>query len=223
MLLPPHAPADKLARLQALGARVETLPDADWWQAVAGRGLPERAGHYIAADNAAAVAAAGTIGIEIARQLPEVESVYCAVGSGALACGLWAGIASMRPPARIVGCELETATPLTAALAAGEPVDVPFAPSFVSGIGATTVLRSLWPLLQARIACSRVVTLAAVCDAIRLLVERHGLVIEGAAAVAIAAALAEPGEEPRVCVVSGGNLGSTALREILAGRIPAFA
>ncbi len=220
VLVPPHAPADKLARLRALGARIDALPAGDWWRVVLNRGLPGHPGRYIAADNAAAVAAAGTIGLEIAQQLPEVETVYCAIGSGALACGLWAGISATRPAPRIVACELATATPLTAALAAGKPVDVPFTPSFVSGIGARTVLPSLWPLLRARIARSRVVTLAAVCDVIRLLVERHGLVVEGAAAVAIAAALAAPGDEPRVCLVSGANLAPAALREILAGRIP---
>jgi threonine dehydratase len=77
----------------------------------------------------------------------------------------------------------------------------------------------MWPLAQRLLAGSLVVGLDAVASAIRLMVERHRVVSEGAGASALAAALTGgAGAGNVVCVISGGNLDTHRLSEILAGR-----
>ena len=221
VLVPDDLPAAKLAMLEALGAEVLRLAFADWWQVVLQRGLPGRAETYIDADGPGALAGAATLGLEIHEQLPDADAVLAAWGGGALACGLASVIKAARPRAKMIACELETAQPLTAALAAGAPVEVPYSGSFVSGMGSTEVLPSVWPLARELIDTTAVVSLKAVCDAIRIVLDTNGVVAEGAGAVPVAAALAGQGGKGKlVCVVSGGNLGDQALASIKAGTIP---
>ena len=68
---------------------------------------------------------------------------------------------------------------------------------------------------------SLVMPVAAVADALRLLVERNRVVAEGAGATPVAAALAsKAGSGKVVCVVSGGNIDSAKLAKILLGQLP---
>jgi len=122
---------------------------------------------------------------------------------------------------RILGCEVETATPLTASLAAGEPRQVDYVPSFVDGIGAKGVLDEMWPLASRLLDGACVASLTDVAAAVKLLVERNRVVAEGAGAVPLAAALAGSGGGGKVvCVVSGGNIDAKKLATILRGEMP---
>jgi threonine dehydratase len=87
-------------------------------------------------------------------------------------------------------------------------------------MGAPFVFPQMWPLASQLLDGSRVVDLVQVAEAIRLLAERHHIVVEGAGAVALAAALAGPAGKKVVCVVSGGNIVSTHLTKILQGELP---
>jgi threonine dehydratase len=142
-------------------------------------------------------------------------------GGGGLSCGIAAALAARVPGARVYGCEVSTAAPLTASLAAGSAQTVDHTPSFVDGIGGRSVLREMWPLASALLAGSRVVTLAETAAAVRLLAERHRVIAEGAGGVALAAALAGvEGARTIVCVVSGGNIDTATLATILGGGTP---
>jgi threonine dehydratase len=113
---------------------------------------------------------------------------------------------------------VETSTPLSAALTAGHPVVVERTPSFVDGIGGRGVLEEMWPIISDLVHGALVATLAETRAAIRLLVERTRVVAEGAGAVPIAAALAgRAGTGTIVCVVSGGNIDTKTLIDILSG------
>lgn len=221
VLVPDRAPASKLARLEELGARIRRLSWEDWWQVVLNRGVETMDANYIDADGPLAIAGAATLGLELMDQLPAFDAVLTSYGGGALTCGVAGALKAAELQPRVIACELETAQPLTAALAAAKPVTVPFTSSFVSGMGSTEVLPGMWPLAQALIDASFVVSLRAVCDAIRALYNANQLVVEGAGAVPVAAALAGAGGAGKVvCIVSGGNLSDAELATILAGEIP---
>ncbi len=117
------------------------------------------------------------------------------------------------------GAKFETSTPLTAALAAGHPVVVERTPSFVDGIGGRGVLEEMWPIVSDLVNGALVATLAETRAAIRLLAERTRVVAEGAGAVPVAAALAGRAGSGGtiVCVVSGGNIDTKTLIDILNG------
>ena len=89
---------------------------------------------------------------------------------------------------------------------------------FVDGIGATTVFPEVFALARELLDGSIAVSLEAVADAIRLLVERARIVAEGAGAASLAAALSgRAGNGQVVCVVSGGNINTGTLEAILTG------
>jgi threonine dehydratase len=112
-----------------------------------------------------------------------------------------------RPDVRIYAAEPETAAPLAASLSAGGPQYFkPWLPSFVDGAGGKSVLETMWPLLR-RLDGSIVVTLDEVIAAMRLGAERARVIMEGAAACAVAAAISgKAGPGKVVAVVSGGNI-----------------
>ena len=127
-----------------------------------------------------------------------------------------AALAALRPEARVFGCEVETAAPLTASLAAGSPQTVDFQPSFVDGIGGSRVTDVMWPMVSSLLAGSVVVTLDEVRAALRLLASRARVVAEGAGAVALAASLTgRAGSGRIVAIVSGGNIDLPVLAEQL--------
>jgi threonine dehydratase len=130
-------------------------------------------------------------------------------------------VRALRPDVRVFACEVETAAPLAASLAAGAASRIEYRPSFVDGIGAPFVLEEMWPLVRRLVAGSLVVPLAEVAAAVRLLAERCRVIAEGAGATSAAAALAgQAGAGRVVCVVSGGNIDASKLAKILAGEMP---
>jgi len=221
-VVPDHAPRTKLDAIERLGGRIVRVPFERWWQVIVEHRYPGIEGLFIhpVADRAV-VAGNGTIGLEIHEDLPDVDAVLVPWGGGGLSCGIASAVSALRPAARVYGCEVETAAPLSASLAAGRPVAVDYTASFVDGIGGKTLLPEMWPLAQALLAGSLVVSLAAVAAAVRLLAERAHVVAEGAGATPVAAALSgRAGPGKIVCVVSGGNIDASVLAKILAGDPP---
>jgi threonine dehydratase len=221
-LVTPHAPEAKLARLRSLGARIVALPDDQWWRSVEDRGLAGERGTYIdVVRDPAALAGDATIGLEILEELTDVEAIFVPFGGGALACGIACAARALKRSVKVIACELETAQPFGAALRAGRVVRVEANPGFVSGVGFPVLLEEMWPLCRELLAASLVVPLTDVAAAIRLLAERQQVIVEGAGAIPVAAALNGGHGFSKVCaVVSGGNLGGDMLSTILSGALP---
>ena len=219
VVMPDNAPQTKLDAVARLGATIVQVPYDEWWQTLRdhGRdGIPGAFIHPVA--NRAVMAGNGTIGIEIAADLPDVDTVLVPFGGGGLVTGIATAIRALAPKARVFGCEVSTSTPLTAALAAGEPVVVDRTPSFVDGIGGRGVLPEMWPLVSTLLDGALIAELDEVRRTVKLLVERARVVAEGAGAVPVAAALAGRGGHGRiVCVVSGGNIDLKTLIDLLSG------
>lgn len=228
VVMPEGAPATKRAAVERLGARIVSLPYDAWWRVIeTGRcdgiaGVGGGAGVFVhPVADPAVIAGNGTIGLEILEDLPDADAVLVPYGGGGLSCGIASAVRALRPAARVWACEVSTAAPLAASLAAGAPREVERVPSFVDGIGGKSLLPAMWPLAKALLAGSLVVPLEEVAAAIRLLAERARVVAEGAGAVAVAAALSgRAGGGKVVCVVSGGNIDAAPLARILAGGLP---
>ena len=219
VVMPDNAPRTKLEAVARLGASIVQVPYDEWWQTLRdhGReGIPGAFIHPVA--NRSVMAGNGTIGIEIAADLPDVDAVLVPFGGGGLVTGIATAVRALAPQAKVFACEVSTSTPLTAALAAGEPVVVDRIPSFVDGIGGRGVLPEMWPLVRVLLHGALVAELDEVKRAVRLLIERARVVAEGAGAVPVAAALAGRGGSGRVvCVVSGGNIDLKTLIELMSG------
>jgi threonine dehydratase len=219
VVMPDSAPRTKVDAVRRLGAAIVQVPYDEWWQTLVDRGRAGMSGTFIhPVADARVIAGNGTIGLEIAEDLPDADAVLVPFGGGGLVSGIASAIRSLVPRAKVYGCEVATSTPLTAALAAGEPVVVERTPSFVDGIGGRGLLREMWPLVRGLVDGALVASLDEVANAVRVLVERARIVAEGAGATPVASALAgRAGGGRVVCVVSGGNIDTAVLADLLRG------
>jgi threonine dehydratase len=222
VVVPDHAPQTKLAAIERMDAKIVKVPFNTWWQILLTHRFEGIRGWFVhPVSDPAVIAGNATIGLEILEDLPDADAVLVPYGGGGLSTGIASVMRALRPATEVYGCEVETAAPLAASLAAGEPREVSYAPSFVDGIGGKSMLPEMWPWVRSLLKASLVVPLVQVAAAIRLLVERNRVIAEGAGAASVAAALAgQAGSGKIVCVVSGGNIDSAKLVKILAGEIP---
>ena len=222
VVVPETAPRTKLDAIRRLDAAFVKVPVPTWIEVFRTRTYPGMEGVFVHPfSDPNVIAGNGTIGVEIVEDLPDVNAVLVPYGGGGLSCGIASALRALAPKCRVYACEAETAAPLVASLAAGEPVAVEHVTSFVDGIGAPTVFPEMFALARELLDGSIAVSLAAVADAVRLLVERARVVAEGAGAASVAAARSgRAGNGKLVCVVSGGNIDTGTLEAILAGNTP---
>jgi threonine dehydratase len=214
VIVPADAPRAKLDRVEALGAEVVRVTHEEWWQAMVERGREGIDGLFVApAAEEAVMAGNGTIGLELAEDAPDFDTVIIPWGGGGLTTGIASALKVLRPEVRVVTAEPETGAPLAAAFAAGEPAEIEFTPSWVDGAGGRALLPGMWERVRGLVDESVAVPLADVAQAVRLLASRAHVVAEGAGALALAAAL---GRDDRcVCLVSGGNIDPDVLSRLL--------
>lgn len=224
VIVPDGAPRTKLEAVERLGGAVVTVPYEEWWGVIEQHGHPDETGFFIhPVSDPAVIAGNGTIGLEILEDLPEVDTVIVPYGGGGLSAGIASALEATRPTTRVFASEVETAAPFRASLEADRPLTIHRTPTFVDGIGGSSVLDEMWPLTSGLLDGSIVVSVAEICDTIRMLASRAHVVAEGAGASSVAAALAHgtPGERI-VAVVSGGNIDTDVLRTILSGETPQY-
>jgi threonine dehydratase len=146
------------------------------------------------------IAGQGTIGLELADQVPDVETVVIPVGGGGLSSGIALALRAVRPGLRIVGVQagLEGWT-------------------IADGIAVKSIGEHTGRILEEALDEIVSVTDEEICEAIVLLLERSKLVVEGAGAVGVAALLAGKagGSGPALAVLSGGNIDPTVLISVM--------
>ncbi|KAL8564998.1 hypothetical protein ACOMHN_003374 [Nucella lapillus] len=222
VIVPDTAPQTKLKSTVELGGCITKVPFETWWQVIKEHRYEGMAGTFIhPVADPAVIAGNGTIGLEILEDLPDLDAVIVPYGGGGLSCGIALAIKQQKPGVKVFACEVATAAPVKAAFQAGKPVLCERTDSFVDGIGGKSVLDEMWPLVHSLLDGSIVVTLQQVADALKLMIEKSHVVAEGAGAAALAAALTgEAGQGNIVCVISGGNIDSHNIVQILQGHIP---
>ena len=214
------APETKLQAIQRLGARIVKAPYEECWQAVTDHGSPRMEGYFVHPfDDDAFISGNGTAGLEILEDVPDVDAVIASIGGGGLLAGVGTAIRALKPDTRIYAAEPETASPLALSFARGEAsVFDAWRASFVDGAGGRSVLDTMWPLMQDVVDESIVVSLDAAARAMKLVADRVHVVMEGAAACAVAAALdpsmAARGHRRIVALVSGGNIDLTRFAQL---------
>jgi threonine dehydratase len=201
----------KISRIRGYGADLvvkgETYSDAyaicQEWIAANGA-LPVHA--Y---DQAETILGAGTTGLELARQVPEAATVLASVGGGGLLSGIATAVSDRM---RVIGAEPEDAPTMTAALAAGRPVDAATGSVAVDSLAPRRVGELTFAVTSQRARAIVLVSDDAIRSAQRLLWERARIVAEPGACAALAGLLSgayspEPDEHVAV-VLSGANTGA---------------
>ena len=163
------------------------------------------------------IAGQGTVGLEIADDLPDVEAVLVPVGGGGFSAGLSAAIKHRLPNARVIGVEPTGAAKLSRAREAGKPIKLDHSGGLADGLLAVEIGHLTFQHHQKYIDDVVLVDDDALVRAMRLLLDRMKLVVEPSGAITIAA-LMEGKFTPRgptVAVLSGGNIEWDGLRELL--------
>ena len=213
------APQTKLERMRALGAAIVPVSYEQAWQSAEAHAHPGLDGTFVHPfDNHDFIAGHGTMGLEILEDLPDVRTVIAAIGGGGLITGVGSAIKALRPEAKVLGAEPETAAPYALSLREGGPRRfTDWQPSFVDGAGGKSVTERMWQRMQPVVDGTITVTLDQTREAMRLIAEKTRTIAEGAGALALAAAVTgEAGEGPVVVVVSGGNIDLAKFAELVA-------
>jgi threonine dehydratase len=206
------APETKLRSIQALGATIVKATYEECWQTVERHGSGRMTGCFVHPfDDDHFISGNGTLGLEILEDLPDVDAVIAPIGGGGLLAGVAAAIRAVRPGARVYAAEPETAAPLSVSFRQGSAsIFEQWQSSFVDGAGGRSVLPTMWPLMKEFVEGSLVVTLDDAARAMKRVADRVHVIMEGAAACAVAAALSPEftsrGHNKVVAVVSGGNI-----------------
>ena len=214
-----NAPASKLERMRALGARLVLAPYAVCWKALEQRSYPGVEGTFIHPfDDDNFIAGHGTMVLEILEDAPDTEAIICGIGGGGLITGVGSAMRALRPKVKVWGAESETAAPAAASFAAGSPKAFPqWTASFVDGAGGQSVFPRMWERMRPVVDGVIVVTLDQVKRAMRLLAEKARVISEGAGALPVAAALTgQAGRGPIVAVISGGNIDLEKFSSLIA-------
>jgi threonine dehydratase len=214
------APAAKLERMRALGAKLVLVPYAVAWQALEDRAYPGVDGTFIHPfDDQNFIAGHATMGLEILEDAPDTIAIIAAIGGGGLITGVASAVKALKPDVRVWGAEPETAAPAARSFARGSAQEFPeWTATFVDGAGGKSVFPRMWQRMQPMVDGVIVVSLDEVKRAMRLMAEKARVIAEGAGALGLAAALTgKAGQGPIVAIVSGGNIDLEKFSELISG------
>lgn len=219
----PHGASPvKVAGIRRLGAEVRTLG--------AEGGETERLAMEVAAaegltyvspyDDLDVVAGQGTLGVEIAEQDPAVDVVVVAVGGGGLISGVAAALKSRRPGVRVVGVSPANDAAMAESVRAGRIVTPDAEPTLSDGTAGSVIPGAVtFDLCRELVDDWVLVAEREIRDALRLVIDEHHQLVEGAAAAAVAGAARLDGlvTGQRVAIVScGANIAASTLAAALA-------
>jgi len=210
----------KLHRMEDHGAHIRSVGDNPLDAELAARRAAEESGKVFISpyNDADVIAGQGTIGVELHRQLPEMDAVFVAVGGGGLIGGIGAYLKSVSPHTEIVGCWPENSPVLQQCMQAGRVIDVPERPTLSESTAGGLEPESI-TLELCKNAIDRCVLVSEdeILSAMRLILETEHWLIEGAAAVAVAAFLKEAGSyagKRAVIILCGRNVSPAVLARL---------
>lgn len=170
------------------------------------------------------VAGQGTVGLEIAEQLPDAAAVIVPVGGGGLLSGVATAIKSLLPNAAVYGAEPALANDTYLSRQQGRPVDIGATSTIADGLRTSHPGEFTFPIVQKYVDDIVLVSEEEIKAALTTLLETSKLLVEPSGCTSAAAALKlpelKPNEDqgPVVCVLSGGNVELSTVAELILGR-----
>jgi threonine dehydratase len=217
--LPSTAPDAKRSRLASLGAEVVDRPTYDDAENDARDEAARTGATFVSPyDDEDVIAGAGTVGLEMLDDRPDLQAIVVPVGGGGLIAGIGVAARSHRSAVVVHGAEATASPVFTTALAAGRPVTVEVAETLADGLAGNMDPESrTFGMVQTLVASVTAVDEAAIADAMASLVYRDRIVVEGAGAVGVAAMLNGLDVRGRRVgvVLSGRNVDEARLRTVL--------
>jgi len=221
VVMPETAPISKIKATKSYGAEV-VLHGADYDEAQArAHELEASEGRtYVHAfDDEYVMAGQGTLGLEIAEDCPEVDTVVVPIGGGGLISGVATAVKGELDDVRVVGVQAEGASTVAQSLDKGRPQGVDHVDTIADGIAVRRVGERTFPVIRERV--DEVVTVSddEIATALVLMLERGKTLVEGAGATPLAAVLEETFDyedgETVVPALCGGNIDLNLLTTVV--------
>jgi len=221
VVMPETAPISKIKATKSYGAEV-VLHGADYDEAQArAHELEESEDRtYVHAfDDEYVMAGQGTLGLEIAEDCPEVDTVVVPIGGGGLISGVATAVKGELDDVRVVGVQAEGASTVAQSLDKGRPQGVDHVDTIADGIAVRRVGERTFPVIRERV--DEVVTVSddEIATALVLMLERGKTLVEGAGATPLAAVLEETFDyedgETVVPALCGGNIDLNLLTTVV--------
>ena len=220
IVMPRAAPQAKVDATRGYGATVE-LVGKDFREAMAhARSLLEGsdAAFIHAYDDPDIIAGQGTLGLEIAEDVPAADTVVVPIGGGGLISGVGVALSARSPDTRLVGVQADSAATVPDSLAKGSPQTLAEVDTMADGIATGGISALTLSLIEVHV--DEVVTVSdtEIADAILMLMQRGKQLVEGGGAAPVAAIMSGAVDvegETVVPVLSGGNLDMTTLQAVL--------
>lgn len=219
--LPAGAPISKVEATKALGAEVCLVPgvyDDAYAKAIE---LRDEFGYTFVHpfDDPLVIAGQGTIGLEIIKEMDDVDAVIVPIGGGGLISGVAFTLKTLKPNVAVYGVQAEGAPSMEESLKANERVHLNSVSTIADGIAVKEPGINTFEMVKKYV--DKVVTVSddEIAAAILYLIEKQKLIAEGAGATPMAAVLFDklPIKGKKVvCLVSGGNIDVTSLNRVIA-------
>lgn len=170
-------------------------------------------------NDAAVIAGQGSCGVEIARQIAEIDAIFVAVGGGGLISGVGSFLKSVHPSMKIFACQPVNSAVMTESVKAGEILQMPSEPTLSDGT-AGGIEPGAITFDICRDVADRYLTVdeKEIAEAMREFIDAHHMLAEGAAGVALAgmkAAARDCRGSNVVVIVCGGNVSRETLRTVI--------
>ena len=221
IFVPENASPAKVANIRSYGAEVRThATDSGVTEIHARRFAAESGRVYVSPYNdPAVVAGQGTIGLELARALDTIGTLYVALGGGGLISGTGGYLKEIGRRVEVVACSPENSAVMHHSLRAGRILEMESLPTLSDGTaGAVEDGAITLDLCRRYVDRSLLVSETEIRDAMRLVIDRHHTLIEGAAGVAVAGCIKDKdrrADHTIVILLCGANIARERLKEIL--------
>jgi threonine dehydratase len=221
IFVPKGASPAKVANIRKLGADVEFFgDDSGETEAHARRHAEEKGWLYVPPYNdPEVVAGQGTIAVELLRQTGPIDNIFVSVGGGGLIGGIAAYMKAVSPQTRIIGCSPAASCVMARSVEAGRILDLEsdetLSDGTAGGVEADTITLSL---CRDHVDHWIDVSEEEIAQAMRLFIDGHHMLLEGAAGVALAG-LCKAGPAwtagRSVAIICGANISRPVLGSVL--------
>ncbi|MGE5609054.1 MAG: threonine ammonia-lyase [Bacillota bacterium] len=220
VVMPRWAPIVKVSNCRSFGANIIQIGESyDEAKKHALQLASERQLMFVHGfDDPDIIAGQGTVGLEILEDVPDVDVVIVPVGGGGLIAGVASAIKAIRPEVRVIGVEPKAAPTLHESLRQGAVVHIKTEPTLADGLAIAEVGQRCFEIARRLVDQVILVDEVQIATSILRLLELEKMVLEGAGAVPLAAAV-----DPALClsgkkvvlVLSGGNIDVTLIARII--------
>ena len=220
IVMPVTTPAIKVDAVRRLGGQVVLFGESfsDAWRHTLD--LIKETGYVFIPpfDDPDVIAGQGTIGLELLKQLPDMDAVIVPVGGGGLISGVAFAIKSLNPKCKVYGVQAAGAASMKASLEQNGPHSLTGVSTFADGIAVKCPGDLTYELCSKYVDDVVTVSDDETATAILALIEQQKLITEGAGAVAVAAAMFNKVDvkgKKVACILSGGNIDVTILSKVI--------